>query len=37
MTRSLKRMRGILEGSPDASRGERATVGGLDPSYVPNP
>jgi hypothetical protein len=37
MTRSLKRMRGILEGSPDASRGERATVGGLDPSFVPNP
>ena len=37
MPRALKRMRGILEGSPDAAPGERATVGGLDPSYVPNP
>jgi uncharacterized protein YndB with AHSA1/START domain len=37
MPRSLKRMRGILEDAPDASRGERASVGGMDPSYVPNP
>jgi uncharacterized protein YndB with AHSA1/START domain len=37
MKASLKRLRGILEGAPDALRGERPTVGGMDPSYVPNP
>jgi hypothetical protein len=37
MKRGIKRLRGILEASPDAVRGDRATVAGLDPSYVPNP
>lgn len=37
MKGSLRRLRGILEGAPDAQRGERPTVGGMDPSYVPNP
>lgn len=37
MKGSLHRLRGILEGAPDAQRGERPTVGGMDPSYVPNP
>jgi hypothetical protein len=37
MKTSLRRLRGILEGAPGAQRGERPTVGGMDPSYVPNP
>jgi hypothetical protein len=37
MKRGARRLRNILEGSPDAVRGERATVAGLDTSYVPNP
>jgi hypothetical protein len=37
MGRSLKRLRGILEGAPNAPRGERPTIGGMDPTYVPNP
>jgi uncharacterized protein YndB with AHSA1/START domain len=37
MKRGIKRLRAILEGSPDAVRGDRATVAGLDASYVPNP
>lgn len=37
MRRGLKRLRAILEGAPDAVRGERTTVGGMDPNYVPNP
>ena len=35
--RRSRRLRGILEGAPGAVRGERPTVAGLDPSYVPNP
>jgi hypothetical protein len=37
MPRALKRLRAILEDAPDAAPGERVTVGGMDPSYVPNP
>lgn len=37
MKSSLRRLRGILEGAPDAVASERPTVGGMDPSYVPNP
>jgi hypothetical protein len=37
MKRGARRLRDILEGSPDAVQGERPTVAGLDPSYVPNP
>jgi PAS domain-containing protein len=37
MKRGARRLRDILESSPDAVRGERPTVAGLDPSYVPNP
>lgn len=37
MKRGIKRLRGILEGAPGAVRGDRPTVAGLDPSYVPNP
>jgi hypothetical protein len=37
LPRSMKRLRDILEGSPTASKGERATVGGMDSNYVPNP
>ena len=37
LPRSLKRLRDILEGSPTAKTGDRATVGGMDSSYVPNP
>ncbi len=37
MKSSLRRLRGILEGAPDAAPGERPTVGGLDRFYVPNP
>ena len=37
LPRSLKRLRDILEGSPTASKGDRASVGGMDSSYVPNP
>lgn len=37
MPRSLRRLRGILEQAPNTPRGDRPTVGGMDPSYVPNP
>ncbi|MGB0872299.1 MAG: SRPBCC family protein [Solirubrobacterales bacterium] len=37
MPSALRRLRGILEQTPNASRGERATVAGLDSNYVPNP
>lgn len=37
MPSSLRRLRGILEQTPTATAGERATVAGLDPRYVPNP
>jgi hypothetical protein len=37
LPRSLKRLRDILEGSPTASKGDRASVGGMDSNYVPNP
>jgi uncharacterized protein YndB with AHSA1/START domain len=37
MKRSLRRLRGILEAAPGASRGERASVGGMDRFHVPNP
>ncbi len=37
MPRSLKRLRDILEESANATRGERPTIGGMDPNWVPNP
>lgn len=37
MKKGVKRLRNILEGSPDAVPGDRPTVAGLDTSYVPNP
>ena len=37
LPRSLKRLRDILEQSPTARKGDRATVGGMDSNYVPNP
>jgi uncharacterized membrane protein len=37
LPRSLKRLRDILEKSPSAAKGDRATVGGIDSNYVPNP
>lgn len=37
MRSSLRRLRAILEQSPSAVRGDRATINGMDPSYVPNP
>jgi hypothetical protein len=37
MKRGIKRLRGILEGVQSSAPGERPTVAGLDPSYVPNP
>lgn len=37
MPRSLRRLRDILEESPGAARGDRPSVGGLDPSWIPNP
>lgn len=37
LPRSLRRLRDILEGSPSTRRGERPTVNGMDPRYVPNP
>jgi hypothetical protein len=37
MKRGARRLRDILESSPDAVRGDRPTVAGLDTSYVPNP
>lgn len=37
MRTSLRKMRGILEEAPGAQRGDRATVNGLDPEWVPNP
>jgi hypothetical protein len=37
MKRGIKRLRGILEGVQSSAPGERPTVAGLDPSWVPNP
>jgi carbon monoxide dehydrogenase subunit G len=37
MPRSLKRLRDILEESPSAGLGDRPTIGGMDPRYIPNP
>ncbi|MFT4050450.1 MAG: SRPBCC family protein [Solirubrobacterales bacterium] len=37
MKSSLRRLRGILEGAPDAAPAGRPTVGGMDRNYVPNP
>jgi hypothetical protein len=37
LPRALRRLRDILEGSPNARRGERPTINGMDPRYVPNP
>lgn len=37
LPRALKRLRDILEESPTARKGNRATIGGMDPDYVPNP
>jgi hypothetical protein len=37
MPRSLRRLRDILEGTQNVAKGDRATVGGMDSSYVPNP
>ena len=37
MPRSLRRLRGILEKTPNVPQGDRATVAGLDSNYVPNP
>lgn len=37
LPRVLRRMRDILEGSPSVRQGERPTVNGMDPRYVPNP
>lgn len=37
MRSSLRRLRGILEGAPDAIRAERPTVGGMSPAHFPNP
>jgi carbon monoxide dehydrogenase subunit G len=37
MKRSMRRLRGILEGAPGATQGERVTVGGMDRFHVPNP
>jgi hypothetical protein len=37
MKRGARRLRDILEATPGAVRGNRPTVAGLDPSYVPNP
>ncbi len=37
LPRSLKRLRDILEESPTARKGDRATIGGMDSNYVPNP
>lgn len=37
MRSSLRRLRPILEHTPGAQRGERATINGMDPGYVPNP
>jgi hypothetical protein len=37
MKRGARRLRDILESTPGAVRGDRPTVAGLDPSYVPNP
>lgn len=36
MGASLRRLRGILEASPDATRGSRPTVGGMDRFHFPN-
>lgn len=37
MPSSLRRLRAILEQTPNADAGERTTVAGLDSTYVPNP
>ncbi|MFY9487585.1 MAG: SRPBCC family protein [Solirubrobacterales bacterium] len=37
LPRALRRLRDILEETPSTRRGERASVGGMDPRYVPNP
>lgn len=37
MPASLRRLRGILEQTPNVTQGDRATVAGLDSNYVPNP
>lgn len=37
MKSSLRRLRGILEGSPDATPADRPTVNGMSPLHVPNP
>lgn len=37
LPRALRRLRDILEGAPGTGRGDRPTVAGLDPHWVPNP
>jgi hypothetical protein len=37
LPRAMRRLRDILEGTPKARQGDRPTVAGVDPNYVPNP
>ncbi|MBK5229857.1 MAG: SRPBCC family protein [Thermoleophilia bacterium] len=37
LPRAMRRLRDILEGVPKARHGDRPTVAGVGPNYVPNP